>query len=254
MPTRDAPLLGIDLGGSAIKSAAVDTARGRVRGEVRTLPTPHLATPAAISVALQTVVAACPECRGPIGFAFPAVIKNGHVLTAAHIDQGWIGIDAGALASAATGRATLLINDADAAGIAEMRVGAGRGERGTVLALTLGTGIGSALFVEGRLWPNTELGHLEVNAAEAEEQASAKVRSSLHLGWAEWCQRVNRVLAAYERLLWPDLIIISGGVTEHWTEFGHLLVSKARLTPAALREHAGVVGAALCAAEWRAPA
>jgi polyphosphate glucokinase len=141
------------------------------------------------------------------------------------------------------------VNDADAAGVAEMRFGAGRGERGTVMMLTFGTGIGSAMFVGGRLWPNTELGHLELGGREAEHRASARVRAELNLDFPAWSQLVNEVLAGYHALFWPDVFVVGGGVSERWEEFGGLLRSEARIVPAQLRQHAGVVGAALYAVE-----
>jgi len=241
--------LGIDLGGSAIKAGAVDTDAGEVVGELQSVPTPPGATPPATRDALAGLVARFPECRGPVGLAFPSVVKGGITHTAANVDRAWIGTDAAALLSAAAGRPGYVDNDADAAGVAEMRVGAGRGERGVVMMLTFGTGIGTALFADGRLWPNTELGHLEVDGREAEHRASARVRTVEQLDWPAWCERVNLVLARYHLLLWPDLFIIGGGVSERWEEFAGLLRSPARIVPARLRHTAGVVGAALYAAE-----
>jgi polyphosphate glucokinase len=241
--------LGIDLGGSAIKAGAVDATAGELVGELRSVPTPAGATLDATRAALAELVARFPECRGPVGLAFPAVVKRGITCTAAHVDRGWIGADAAALLTAAAGRPGFVVNDADAAGVAEMRVGAGRGERGVVMMLTFGTGIGTALFVDGRLWPNTELGHLEVDGREAEHRASARVRTVENLDWPTWCERVNLVLARYHALLWPDVFIVGGGVSERWEEFAGLLRSPARIVPAKLRHTAGVVGAALYAAE-----
>ena len=242
-------LLGLDLGGSSIKAGAVDIAAGHVVGELESVPTPAQATPVATRAALATLIARFPQCQGRVGLAFPAVVKAGVAYTAANIDHAWIGTDVAEILSAAAGREGVVVNDADAAGIAEMRVGAGRGEHGVVLMLTFGTGIGGALFVDGRLVPNTELGHLEVGGQEAEKQASARVRTAEKLDWPAWCERVNRVLATYHALLWPDLFIIGGGVSERWEEFGPLLRAPARIVPAALRHTAGVVGAALFAAE-----
>ena len=241
--------LGIDLGGSAIKAGAVDTAAGHVAGELQSLPTPPGATLAATRAALATLVARFPECDGPVGLAFPSVVKNGVTYTAANVDRGWIGTDAALLLSEAAGRPGFVVNDADAAGIAEMRIGAGRGEHGVVMMITFGTGIGTALFVHGQLWPNTELGHLEVDGREAEHRASARVRTAERLDWPAWCERVNAVLARYDALLCPDLFVIGGGVSERFEEFGDLLRSTARIVPAQLRQTAGVVGAALYAAD-----
>ena len=244
--------LGIDLGGSAIKAGAVDTTAGEVVGELSSVPTPAGATLDATRRALATLIALFPQCRGPVGLAVPSVVKHGVTHTAANIDRGWIGADAAALLSAAAGRPGIVVNDADAAGIAEMRTGAGRGEHGFVMMLTFGTGIGSALFADGRLWPNTELGHLEIDGREAEHRASARVRTAENLGWPAWCERVNLVLARYHALLWPDLFIIGGGVSERWEEYAGLLRSPARIVPARLRHSAGVVGAALYATETAA--
>jgi polyphosphate glucokinase len=181
--------------------------------------------------------------------AFPAVAKRGVAWTAANIDQRWIGTDARALLEARVGRPVAFLNDADAAGVAEMELGAGRGRDGTVMVLTLGTGIGTALFVDGRLLPNTELGHLEVRGMEAEHRASAKVRADRGLGWQEWATEVNEVLSAYHALLWPDVFIIGGGVTENWEHFGPLLHSRAQIVPAHFRNDAGMIGAAMAAAD-----
>ena len=241
--------LGIDLGGSAIKASVVNVENGQLVGHVTTRPTPQPATPAAVVAAIAELAGDHPTCTGPIGFAFPAVVTGGIARTAANVDHGWIGCNGAELISASTGRRCGFVNDADAAGLAEMSFGAGRGFRGTVLMITLGTGIGTALFVDGRLWPNSELGHLEVRGEEAEHRASARVRSVLNLDWASWAARVNEVLDTYHRLLWPDLYIISGGVTEHWAEFGARLSAPSPILPAALRQHAGVVGAAVYATE-----
>jgi polyphosphate glucokinase len=241
--------LGIDLGGSAIKAGVVNIEDGAIVGEVSTRPTPQPSTPAAVASAISALAGDHPGCTGPIGFAFPAVVTSGIARTAANVDHGWIGCNGAELVRTATGRPCGFVNDADAAGLAEMRFGAGRGVRGAVMVLTLGTGIGTALFIDGRLWPNSELGHLEVRGEEAEHRASARVRSLLNLDWTSWAGRVNEVLDVYHRLLWPDLYIISGGVTEHWTEFGAHLAAPSPIVPAALRQHAGVVGAAVYAAE-----
>jgi len=237
--------LGIDTGGSSLKAAVVAVERGALLTEPLSFPTPAPSSPAAIATVLQQVVAAFPQSSGPIGFAFPAVVKAGVACSAANVDPTWIGTDGAALMRQATGRAAVFINDADAAGLAEMRFGAGRGEDGTVMMLTLGTGIGSAIFHEGRLLPNTEFGHMEIRGMEAEHRASARVRTAESLGWEDWAVRVNEVLARLHALLWPDLFIIGGGVSENWACFGHLLESRARIVPAQLGNTAGLIGAAL---------
>jgi polyphosphate glucokinase len=246
-----APVVGIDFGGSSIKAGAVDVAGGRVIGELVSVPTPQPSTPAAVAEAIAELARRLPQCSGPIGFAYPGVVRANVARTAANVDKAWLGTDGAALIRAATGRAGAFLNDADAAGLAEMRLGAGRGVRGTVLMLTFGTGIGSAMFVDGELWPNTELGHLEMagGRGETEHYASARVRAELKLDFPAWVARVNEVLAEFDRLFWPELIMVGGGVSERWEEFGPLLKSEARLVPAQLRAQAGVVGAAFYAHE-----
>jgi polyphosphate glucokinase len=243
-------ILGIDLGGSSIKAGAVDPTTGHLVGELDSVPTPPGATVEATQVALTELIARFPQCTGPVGLAFPSVVVRGITYSAANIDKGWIGCDAGAvLRAAAGGRPSFVVNDADAAGVAEMQIGAGRGESGVVMMVTFGTGIGTALFNEGLLWPNTELGHMEIDGIEAEHYASARVRTVEHLDWPAWCERVNKVLDRYHALLWPDVFIIGGGVSERFEEYASLLHSKARIVPAGLRQAAGVVGAALYARE-----
>lgn len=244
-------LLGVDVGGSSIKLARVRVDDGAVQGALESIPTPQPATPAAVLDAILAHPLATVS-SGPIGLAFPAVVKDGRARTAANVDQAWLGTDAASVVRARTGRDCAFLNDADAAGLAEMRCGAGRGLGGVVLMLTLGTGIGSAPFVDGRLMPNTELGHLVVAGLgdlEAEAWASARVRSALGLDWAGWAARLDRVLAEYHRLLWPDAFILGGAVSEEYAEWGALLHPPAPVRPAALGARAGVVGAALAAHE-----
>ena len=240
-------ILGIDVGGSSIKAAPVDVQRGEIAGDTASVRTPQPATPDAVVQALQPLAAQF-EVEGPVGVALPSVVKRGEVCTAANIDDSWIGVNAQALLERVTGRRAIVINDADAAGIAEMRFGAGRDRKGTVMMITFGTGIGTALFVDGTLLPNSELGHLEIDGREAEHWASGRARSEGKLDWPEWASRVNDVLAAYQSLLWPDVFILGGGVTEQFSSFAHLLKSRAQILPAHFRAHAGIVGAALAAA------
>ena len=241
-------VLGLDLGGSSIKAGAVDPATGQVVGPLDSIPTPAGATVEATEAALKELIGRFPQCQGPVGLAFPSVVVRGVTYSAANIDKGWIGCDAAAVLRAASGgRESFVVNDADAAGVAEMQIGAGRGEHGVVMMITFGTGIGTALFIDGKLWPNTELGHMEIDGMEAEHYASARVRTVEKLDWPAWCERVNKVLDRYHLLLWPDLFIVGGGVSERFEEYGALLHSKARIVPAGLRQAAGVVGAALYA-------
>jgi len=245
MPGR--ALLAFDVGGSFVKAGLVDVAAGEVVGEVLHRPTPAGAAPESV---IDLLAAMAGELRsdGPVGLAFPSVAKKGVALTAANIDKRWIGTNVQALLEARIRRPVAFLNDADAAGVAEMTLGAGRGRDGTVMLLTLGTGIGSAIFLDGHLLPNTELGHLEVRGMEAEHRASAKVRADRQLGWQEWADAVNEVLAIYHALLWPDVFIIGGGVTENWQQFGPLLRSRAEIVPARFRNDAGMIGAAMAAA------
>ena len=249
------PILAFDVGGSFVKAGLVDVDRGGLAGDVLRRATPADAAPDAVMDLLAEMARELPS-DGPVGLAFPAVAKRGVAWTAANIDRRWIGTDARDLLESRIGRPVAFLNDADAAGVAEMTLGAGRGRDGTVMVLTLGTGIGTAIFVDGRLLPNTELGHLEVRGREAEHRASARVRAEQGLSWPAWAAAVNEVLAAYHALLWPDVFIIGGGVTENWEHFGPLLASRAEIVPAHFRNDAGMIGAAMAAAAMteRAPA
>jgi polyphosphate glucokinase len=229
----------------------VDVAAGSLGGQLLSVPTPHPATPAALSALLKILAEQHPAARGRIGVALPSVIKDGIAHTAANIDAAWIGTDAAALATAMLGRAVLFLNDADAAGLAEMRWGAGRDCAGTVIMLTFGTGIGTALFAGGRLFPNTELGHMELHGVDAEKRASAHARTAEGLDFPAWSERVNDYLAAMYRLFWPDVFILGGAVSERFSEFAPLLRSPAQLRPARFGNQAGVMGAALAAADER---
>ena len=241
-------LLGIDFGGSAIKGAPVDIAAGRLVAPAVTLPTPRPAMPAAVA-AVALDLAGRFSTSGAVGFGLPSVVRQGRVYTAANIDPSWVGVDGVQLMSAVLGRPCVLLNDADAAGLAEMRVGAGRGLDGTVIVLTFGTGIGSSIFIDGVLVPNTEFGHLEMRGQEAEALASGRARVTRGLSWSAWADAVNEFLRHMHRLFWPNTFILCGGVTENYREFGHLLKSPAHIVPGDLRLEAGIVGAALAAAE-----
>jgi polyphosphate glucokinase len=242
-------ILGIDVGGSSVKAGLVDLKAGKLSGELIAAPTPRPSTPVALTSVIAALASRLPPSRGRVGVAFPSVIKEGTAYTAANIDPGWIGTDGAALASQALSRPVLFLNDADAAGLAEMRWGAGKGCKGTVIMLTFGTGIGTALFTDGRLFPNSELGHMELRAMDAEKWTSAAIRTAEGLDFPAWIARVNEYLEAMHRLFWPDVFILGGAVSERFDEFAPLLRSPAQLRPAHFAGQAGVVGAALAAAE-----
>jgi polyphosphate glucokinase len=236
--------LGIDVGGSSIKCALVDLGTGAFASERFSTPTPALGSTEALLTALHTVASNVPGDH-PVGLAFPSVIRNGIVRTAANLNKAWIGKSLAVLAGEHLRRPVIAINDADAAGLAELRYGAARGVPGTVLLLTLGTGIGSALFVDGRLVPNTEFGHLEVKGREAELRASGRAKVDQNLSWDAWAEQLNLVLNEMHALLWPDLIVLCGGITEEPEKFMDKLRCEARLCVGTLRSDAGIVGAAL---------
>lgn len=243
-------LLGLDVGGSSIKAGLVDVDSGQMTTALLTVPTPLPSTPEAVLQACARIDREL-AARGTVGLAFPSVVQKGIARTAANVDAAWIGTAGGARLSQLIGRPVLFINDADAAGIAEIAAGAGRGVRGVVLLLTFGTGIGSALFLDGELVPNTEFGHLEFHGRDAELTASARVRTEERLDWPSWCARVNDYLARLHALFWPDLFIIGGSISEDFDQFGHLLHSPAEIRRAAFGAHTGVVGAAFAAARTR---
>jgi polyphosphate glucokinase len=244
-------ILGIDIGGSGIKGALVDVERGVLATERFRIATPQPSTPEAVAEGVVKVVKRF-SWQGVVGCTFPAVVKKGVVYTAANVDESWIGVNGRKLLKSRTGCPVLLLNDADAAGIAEVTWGAGKGREGVILVLTFGTGIGSALFVEGRLVPNTELGHILLRCGkggqvEAEEYASDRTRREKRLQWSAWAGRVNEYLALLENLFSPDLFIIGGGMSKKHGEFLPLLRVQAEVLPAQLLNEAGIVGAALAA-------
>jgi polyphosphate glucokinase len=241
-------VLGIDVGGSSIKAGLVDVENARLVSEMISVPTPQPSTPHEVMRQVASLQRRLPGAKSA-GFAFPSVVKNNVARTAAHVDSSWIGTDGAALASGTLGIPTVFLNDADAAGWAEMRWGAGRDIPGTVMMLTFGTGIGTALFTDGKLLPNTELGHLELRGMDAEEWASARARTRDQLDFPAWIERVNEYLDAIHRLLWPDVFILGGAVSEHFDEFSALLRSPAEIRQAHFTGQAGVMGAALAAAE-----
>ncbi len=240
-------ILGIDIGGSGIKAAPVDTGCGRLLRERMRIDTPTPATPEAVSRVTRKLVCSF-GWTGPIGIGLPAIIRSQIARTAANIAPEWIGVDARKLFSETTGCPVNVINDADAAGLAEMRFGAGRDKSGSVLVLTAGTGIGSALFHNGALFPNTEFGHIEMHGTPAEKFASAAVRNLEDLAWPEWGKRFNEFLQRLERLVAPDVIIIGGGISKKFKKFRPWLNTSADILPAEFHNDAGIVGAALAAA------
>ena len=241
-------ILGIDVGGRGIKGAVVETTTGEFIEPRMRLRTPQPATPESVAAMVAELVAHF-EWTGPVGVGFPAVVRDNVVRSAANIDDSWIGVDAVRLFEEQAPCSFVVANDADAAGLAEMQFGAGRSHQGVALLLTIGTGIGSALFVDGRLLPNTELGHLEIRGRKAEHIASGAVRQHKQLSWRKWSARLNVVLDTYEKLLAPDLIVIGGGVSKKSEKFLGMLRTEAKLVPASMRNLAGIVGAALIAAD-----
>jgi polyphosphate glucokinase len=244
-------IFGLDIGGSGIKGAPVDLDRGELTEERFKVLTPHPATPDGVADGVKQVVEHY-GWTGPVGLTFPGVVTGGSTIrTAANVDKSWIDTDARALFSDRLGgHAVTVVNDADAAGVAEMHFGAGRGRRGTVILLTFGTGIGSALFIDGTLVPNTELGHLELHGHDAEKRASSKVKDDEELSWEHWAHRVQKYLAHVEMLFSPELFIIGGGVSRKAQKFLHYIEGiKAEIVPAELQNNAGIVGAAMHAAE-----
>src|SRR3954447_833521 len=244
---------GIDIGGSGIKGCPVDLELGTFAGERLRTPTPSPSTPAAVAGVVGEIVRSFGDAggAGAVGVTFPAVIQHGVARTAANVDKTWIGTDVEALLREELGRPVSVVNDADAAGYAEARFGAAKGVRGTVFMATLGTGIGSALIVDGHLVPNTELGHLEVDGHDAESRAAESVRDREDLDWAQWAERLQRYFTVVENLFWPDLIVVGGGVSKHHSDFLPLLDLRTKIVPAQLRNAAGIIGAAALAADYR---
>ncbi|HUG47629.1 MAG TPA: ROK family protein [Candidatus Limnocylindria bacterium] len=246
------PALGIDVGGTGVKAAVVDTNSGELLSNRIRLKTPVPATPQAVAQTTREIVDRL-AAEGPlpadlpVGCGLPGVVKEGRVLTVANIDQGWLAVSAEEVLGDALGRRVIAINDADAAGIAEMRLGAGRDRPGTVILLTIGTGIGSAVFRDGVLLPNTEFGHLEMDGYAAETEWSGVARDRRGLKWKEWAAGFNGYLARVESYLWPDLLILSGGVSKSLVKFEAYLETRAPVVPAHFLNTAGIVGAALWA-------
>lgn len=248
MTTSEA--LGIDFGGSGIKGALVDLDRGDFASPRERIATPERATPAGVLEVMRELTGRFADSHtGPVGITIPGVIKHGRVRSAGNIDQAWIGVDADALLTEGLARDVHLINDADAAGLAEARYGAAKGHPGLVIVTTLGTGIGSAFVYNGTLIPSTELGHLEIDGHVAEKRAANSAREAEDLSWSQWAERLTRYYQVVDRLFTPDLFVVGGGVSKHAAEFLPLIDTQVEIVPAVLENRAGIVGAALWAAE-----
>jgi polyphosphate glucokinase len=245
-------VLGIDIGGTGVKAAPVDVTEGKLTAERVKLDTPQPPVPDAIAGVVKQLVSQF-QWTGPAGITFPGVVVNGTIHTAPNLNPAWIGTNAVQFLGAATGLDVVVLNDADAAGIAEMAFGAGKDHPGTVLLLTLGTGIGSALFYNGVLVPNTEFGHIEIHGEDAEKRASEHAREEEDLSWGKWAGRLDTYLDKMEALLSPDLIIIGGGISKKSDKFLPKLSLRATIVPAALHNDAGIVGAAMAYAQSIAP-
>ena len=241
--------IGIDFGGTGIKGAPVDLDQGEFAQERVRIKTPTPSTPEAVAEVFVELLGEFPDSDAPVGVTVPGVVQHGVVRSAANIDEAWVDTDADALFTEATGRDVHVVNDADAAGLAEARYGAARGVSGLVIVTTLGTGIGSAMIMDGRLVPNSELGHLEIDGHDAEARAANSAREREDLSWEHWAQRLTRYYGVVEALFSPDLFVVGGGVSKHAEEFLPLLEIRTRIIPATLLNRAGVVGAALYATE-----
>lgn len=239
-------ILGIDIGGSGIKGAPVNTKKGELLAPRYRIPTPQPSKPKAVAKVVGQITRHF-DWKGPVGVGFPAVIQHGVARTAANIHKSWINTDAAALFGEATGCPVTVVNDADAAGIAEMNFGAGMGRDGVVLLVTIGTGLGTSVFVDGHLLPNTEFGHIEIDCEDAELMASDAARKEHGLSWKNWAARFDNYLLRLEALFWPDLIILGGGVSKKHSKFIPCLTVRADVLPAETLNEAGIIGAALAA-------
>ena len=245
--------IGIDIGGTGTKGGIVDLATGQLVGERFRIPTPQPAMPEPVAATLAAITAEldgrekAPKPSAPLGVCFPSIVKDGVCLSANNIDTSWIGTDIAALFSETLKRPVRVLNDADAAGLAEARYGAGRGAQGLVMVITLGTGIGGAMIHDGRLVPNFEVGSLELDGVMAESRASAKARERDQLSWAEYAERLQRFFSHVERIFSPDLFIVGGGISKRPDDYLPLLRLRTPIVPAQLQNNAGIVGAALAA-------
>ncbi len=239
-------ILGIDIGGSGIKGAPVDIKTGKLLEDRHRIPTPEPSSPEKVAKTIKEMVKHF-NWKGPIGCGFPAVVQGGIVRTAANIDKAWINTDARKLFCEVTKLPVWVINDADAAGLAEVKLGAGADQKGAIVVLTLGTGIGSALFHKGRLFPNTEFGHVEFKGMDAEAFVSDATRKKEKLDWTTWGQRLNEYLSHIEFLSWPEIIILGGGASKKLDLFKDQLKLRAKVVPARFLNDAGIIGAAMAA-------
>jgi len=239
-------ILGIDIGGSGIKGAPVDTELGSLLAPRFRVPTPMPPKPRTMAEAVAEVTQHF-DWHGPVGCGFPASLRHGVALTAANINKKWIGTNAAALFAGSTGCPMVVINDADAAGLAEMTFGAGRDRKGVVFIVTIGTGLGTVLFIDGQMLPNTDLGHIEINGKDAELTASDAARKRLKLSWEDWALYFNEYLIRLEKLFFPDLFILGGGASKKSERFMPYLTVQAEVVVAQLLNDAGIVGAALAA-------
>lgn len=239
-------MLGIDIGGSGIKGALVDTAAGDFLTDRLRVPTPQPSKPKPVSDAVRQIVRHF-DWQGPIGCTFPAVVQHGVTLTASNVHEDWIGADAKSLLEKRTGNPVTVLNDADAAGIAEMKFGAGRDRSGLVIILTLGTGIGSAIFINGQLLPNTEFGHLKIRGEIVEHRSSDRARQLKGYSWKKWGRQLSEYLQYMEFLFTPDLFIMGGGVSKQYQKFFPHIACQTEIAPAQLRNRAGIIGAAMAA-------
>jgi polyphosphate glucokinase len=237
-------VLGIDIGGSGIKGAPVDTDTGNLLAARYRLQTPSQAKPQPVAEIVGKIADHF-NWKGHLGIGFPGVVRKGVTLTAANIHNDWVGLNAAKFIKKVTGCKTCIINDADAAGLAEMAFGAGKGRQGVVMVVTIGTGLGTALFTNGQLLPNSEFGHLEIDGVEAEWIASDAARKREKLSWKKWGRRFDQYLHTMEKLLWPDLIILGGGISKKYEEFLPYITVQAEVVPAKMFNEAGIVGAAV---------
>ncbi len=247
--TVDQLPFGIDFGGSGIKGAPVDLEAGDFAADRVRIKTPKPSTPDAVAEVLKELLGSFDDSTGSVGVTVPAVVRHGVVSSAANIDKAWIGTDADAVFTKATGRDVHIVNDADAAGLAEVRYGAAKGHDGLVIVTTLGTGIGSAIVYDGVLVPNSELGHLEIDGHDAEKRAASSIKEEEGLTYPEWAKRLTVYYRTLEKLFSPDLFVVGGGVSKDSDQFLHLIDIDTEIVPAKLQNRAGIVGAALWAAE-----